>query len=504
MKYRAVLVAWMLPVIALAQTVTFEKADYKALGIYDTWEESPFRKGLLKGNYAIVDNFLTDEEEILGMAPNTSRKILAVQRSRFGSNTFGVRIDLNEPFELTPQTKYLHVMVNRPYHGRVMVVGLGKRRDRAGQSPETEQFWAMSTTAIAANKWQDVVLPIKGNGGIDIFSLVVVPDCESPHNETEDRICYIDNIEVNDVPTSKFVYGYYPVGVGKEQIHIRDDRRLSGISLNGSSDGSQSVTVPSAIKTVYVDMTDKEFTARAGEKVTPVFGYMGSWMHGYVYIDRDNDGKFDCRMNDDHTPAKGSDLMTFSFYGEGEDGYNSIGTRLTKDKSNVLNPPAFTIPVGLKNGYYRMRYKVDWNCIDPKGAMKPDNSILGNGGGMIDIRLNIHGDYCNVNDANRNGEVLAADGSKLVKYQAPFGRPFTIVMNPEKGFEYAGIIVKHGYNLSGDSIVRENVQWKSVRFDRKMFNEANEFTIPAACMNGDVEIEGLFVEEGTYVQPEEP
>ena len=161
-----------LPLASTAQTITFEDEaqDFKQLGIYDTWEASPFRTGALKGNYAVIDNHLTTVEDDLGIAPNDSKKILAVQRSRFGSNTFGVRVDLNETFELTPQTQYLHVMVNRPYSGRVMVVGLGKRQDRAGQSPETEQFWAMSTTNIGAGKWQDVVLPFKGNGGIDIYS----------------------------------------------------------------------------------------------------------------------------------------------------------------------------------------------------------------------------------------------------------------------------------------------------------------------------------------------
>jgi hypothetical protein len=191
MKYRNIfaLAALALPMVAFAQTkITFESQDYKSIGVYDTWEASPFRTGDLKGNYDVIDNHLQYVDEQLGEAPNASSKILAVQRSRFGSNTFGVRIDLNETFKLTPTTKYVHVMVYRPYGGRVMVVGLGKRTERLDQSPEAEQFWAMSTTNIGADKWQDVVLPIKGNGGIDIYSLVVVPDCESPHNYTEDAI----------------------------------------------------------------------------------------------------------------------------------------------------------------------------------------------------------------------------------------------------------------------------------------------------------------------------
>lgn len=495
--------AMLLPVVTMAQTsITFDTEDYKSLGIYDTWEASPFRTGTLKGNYAVIDNHLNYVDEQFEYAPNGSEKILAVQRSRFGSNTFGVRVDLNETFELTTTTKYIHVMVYRPYGGRVMVVGLGKRRERHDQSPETEQFWALSTTNIGPDKWQDVVLPIKGNGGIDIYSLVVVPDCESPHNYTEDAVCYIDNIEVNDNPQSKFVYGYYPVNFEKSQLYTRDDRHLNSISLK-SADGLQSASAPSSPKTVYVDLTEKIFNARAGETVTPTFSYTGSWMQGYVYIDRGNDGKFNATM-DGLNIAEGSDVMAFSFYGaeNNDSGVNSAGATITGAARNVLNPPAFTIPADLPNGFYRMRYKVDWNCIDAGGNIDTANPIIGNGGGIIDIRLNIHGETVNVNDANRNGEVLSAvDGERLVTYQAPFGKDFRIRMNPENGFEYSGVIVKYGYNLQGDSVQHDNIQWQSIFFERQQFDENNEIVIPAEYMIGDIEIEGLFIEDGTYVPP---
>ena len=500
MKYRNIfaLAALALPMVAFAQTkITFESQDYKSIGVYDTWEASPFRTGDLKGNYDVIDNHLQYVDEQLGEAPNASSKILAVQRSRFGSNTFGVRIDLNETFELTPTTKYVHVMVYRPYGGRVMVVGLGKRTERLDQSPEAEQFWAMSTTNIGADKWQDVVLPIKGNGGIDIYSLVVVPDCESPHNYTEDAICYIDNIEVNNDPQSKFVYGYYPIAFDKGQTYTRNDRFVNSVGLV-SGDGTQMVQSPTSPKTVYVDNTAKAVFARAGESVTPKFNYSGSWMHGYVYIDRDNNGKFDAKMNDDNTIAEGSDVMAYSFY----EGKNSTGASVSNQ--NVLAPPAFTIPADLAEGYYRMRFKVDWDDIDPAGCIDQSNSIIANGGGIIDVMLNVHGDNAYVNDANRNGKVVAAaDGADLVKYATPFGQDFKIKMVPENGFEYSGIIVKYGYNLSGDSIVRDNVQWQKVHFERQLFDEEDCITIPGSYICGDVEIEGLFIEEGTYV-PEEP
>lgn len=198
MRYPILLLALGLSMTAGAQTLQFESRDYKNLGVYDTWEASPFRTGQLKGNLGIVNNPSKNEA-------NPSSRVLAIQRSRYGSNTFGARIDLNEPFELTPTAKYIHLQVHRPYGGRVMVVGLGKRTDRPAQPTDTEQFWAMTTADIAPDSWQAVSLPIKGAGGIEIHSLVVVPDCESPHDYATDAICYIDNVLVSNDSQSPYL-----------------------------------------------------------------------------------------------------------------------------------------------------------------------------------------------------------------------------------------------------------------------------------------------------------
>ena len=496
------------PMLAGAQTeITFENQDYKAIGVYDTWEESPFRKGVLNGNYAVIENHLKYVDDQLGVEPNASSKILAIQRSRFGSNTFGVRVDLNETFELTPTVKYVHVKVYRPYGGRVMVVGLGKRRERLDQSKEAEQFWAMSTKNVAANRWEDVVLPIKGNGGIDIYSLVVVPDCESPHNYTEDAICYVDDIKVNNDPTTELVYGYYQTSMSEDQLYTRTDRHLSAVKLQPNGGSVQTVTAPTSPKTVYVNMTSDCMLAKPGETVTPSVAYSGSWMHAYAYIDYNNDGKFTPKVNGNLSIEEGSDLVSFSFYGgnDNDNGKNSAGTSISGNGRNTLTMPAFTIPANTKPGMYRMRYKVDWNSIDPAGSIDQSNPIIGNGGGIIDVMLNIHNDEVSVNDANRNGEVLSAvDNERLVTYKAPFGKDFKIKMNPENGFEYSGAIVKCGYNLQGDSIVHDNVQWKKIFFERQEFDAEDCIVIPAEYMCGDVEVEGLFIEEGTYVKPEKP
>lgn len=140
--------------------IDFENQDYQAIGVYDTWLKSPFRShdgqpAALQGNVQVVSNIDKNYDDVLKSTPNASDKVLGFQRSRYGSNTFGARIDLKQPFALTKETKYVHVMIHKPKAGRTMLIGLGKRTDRPGQSADTEQFWEFSTKEIEPNKWVD-------------------------------------------------------------------------------------------------------------------------------------------------------------------------------------------------------------------------------------------------------------------------------------------------------------------------------------------------------------
>ena len=494
-KYIGLCGVAMLSVAAQAQTIaTFETEDYKQLGVYDTWVGSPFRTGDLEGNVAVLDNHLKDSES------NGTSKILGVQRSRFGSNTFGVRIDLKETFELTPTAKYVHVMIHKPTEGRVMLIGLGKRQDRPEQSAEVEQFWAYPANDVKVGEWFDAVFSIKGNGGIDIHSLVLVPDCEAPHGMTEDFVAYVDEIEITNNIKPRFGLGYYPVNYAMEADWGRSDRKINGVKLQSSS-GAQTISIPSSELKGYNKRFETVFKAKAGESVTPSFVYEGTWMHGFVYLDRGNDGEFSAAVDGSNNLDRSTDLVAYSYYKADGTSYgkNSAGTTIYEWNSgnNVLNPPGFTVPSDLTPGIYRMRYKVDWNDIDPGGSVKAGNHILDNGGGVVDVLLNVHGDEVTVNQDNRNGAVLlASTGEPIDNEVVPFGQPLKIKMQPSNGFEYNGIRVRHGYNLSGDSLIKDNPQFRDTYYLVDQFAADNTFTIPGDCIDGDVLIEGLFVEAG--------
>ena len=467
----------VLPLAAFAEVnVTFETDDYAAVGVYDWWEASPFRTGVLKGNCKVVDNpFLADES-----AGNTTAKVLGFQRSRHGSNMFGARIDLKEDqrFVLTPTAQYVHVMMYKPVESRSMIIGLGRHNEKTAgyeetwknQSPEAVQFTALANSKAPVGQWADVVFPVKGAGNIDIYSLVVVVDCESAHNRTEDFVAYIDDVTVNGSSAPRVaLVGDYPVCVERTQQFTRTDRAFTQVTLKSTA--GQYVKKQTK-KNVLTEAFDTFIPVQSGETFTVKAGYTGNGMHSFVYIDLNNNGKFD-----------ESELVASD----------------TKSGSGSRTTHSITLPADLASGIYRLRTKVDWQSTDPAGNSSADNHILQNGGGMIDVLLNVYSPErttVSVSNFQRNGVVVLEDGTKIDNYAHPQFTELKVKAVPEKGFDYEGIRITHGYNFSGDSLVHSNPQYITYAVPRKRFAEDDTYTIPASYFDADVLIEGLMVEEG--------
>ena len=179
----------------------------------------------------------------------------------------------------------------------------------------------------------------------------------------------------------------YTVNFDKTATHSRNDRVLSGFSLQQTGKDKQTVNV-FASRAAYEDHTSSVFNVEAGSELTASFNYSGQWMNGYIYIDRDNDGEFSYKEG--QWDQAGTDLVAYSFYStlanpkvNDGNGYNSTGASVSgNDRSNV-NPPSFTAPT--EPGTYRIRFKIDWNCILPGGS----SDILSDGGGVWDATLNV-------------------------------------------------------------------------------------------------------------------
>ena len=179
----------------------------------------------------------------------------------------------------------------------------------------------------------------------------------------------------------------YTVNFDKTAYHSRNDRVLSSFSLQQTGKDKQTVNV-FASKAAYEDHTSSVFNVEAGSELTASFNYSGQWMNGYIYIDRDNDGEFSYKEG--QWDQAGTDLVAYSFYttlanpkvNDGN-GYNSTGASVSGDDRSNVNPPSFTAPT--EPGTYRIRFKIDWNCILPGGS----SDILSDGGGVWDATLKV-------------------------------------------------------------------------------------------------------------------
>lgn len=167
----------------------------------------------------------------------------------------------------------------------------------------------------------------------------------------------------------------------------------------------------------YEDLTAQSFTVTPGAEVTPAIGYVGEWMHGYVYVDLNNDKQFS--FNADSDDQTGTEVVSYSFYSasNGSTGLNSKGETVSNN-CNVNPLPSFTAP--MEEGTYRIRFKVDWNSVDAGGCVIANNNILNNGGGIYDATLVVKDGTVGIDSINAeaaNAELFTVDGVKISKLQ---------------------------------------------------------------------------------------
>ena len=183
---------------------------------------------------------------------------------------------------------------------------------------------------------------------------------------------------------------YEPRNIGNK---TRNDRNINSVSLSSDFHGASSYALTAADKGLdYVNLASVAepvyFVVAPGETVTATVDAAGSWVHFYVFIDKEGDGFTAGVAEDGYTPT--GDLVAYSFYNNNsssdESGWNSIGNVITGNNRNKPSIPAFTAPEEL--GTYRMRIKQDWCSIDPQGdADGKFGDFKQNGGVIVDVLL---------------------------------------------------------------------------------------------------------------------
>ncbi|MCC8072449.1 MAG: glycoside hydrolase family 16 protein [Bacteroidales bacterium] len=216
-------------------------------------------------------------------------------------------------------------------------------------------------------------------------------------------------------------------------------RYTISISLNGGADGDQTLDVDQLSNMeLYQNMLTRCFTARPGETLQPEITLSSKYMHGYVYIDYDNDGQFAYGVEEEGQPSEGSEVVAYSYY----NGRNSLGKR---GNTTLMKIPEFTLPEDIAPGVYRMRYKVDYDCIDPAGSTTEGDLITDNGGAIIDLALYVHNadETATITLNAQNGTLLQEDGSPLPT-ELPICTPLTLAKCPDEGYALRSVTVTYG------------------------------------------------------------
>lgn len=177
----------------------------------------------------------------------------------------------------------------------------------------------------------------------------------------------------------------YKTNFDKKAKATGTDRKITKITFKAGTGEKREIAISHT--TPYLDMTSTVLTCEPGEEISSSIVFNGSWMHGYVYIDADKDQKFS--FNDGSNDQTGTELYSYAYY----KGKNSKGQSVDQDFKGTINNPTFTAPT--TPGTYCIRFKLDWDNIDPAGSIGADgtctgkNGILDNRGGIIDMTLKV-------------------------------------------------------------------------------------------------------------------
>ena len=205
----------------------------------------------------------------------------------------------------------------------------------------------------------------------------------------------------------------YPINFDKSYTGGAD-RAVTQIVFATANGEAQNLNIEDSQRSNrYLDLTNsegKELTCTPGEEINVTIKFNGVWMHGYVYIDLNNDQKFSFKEGD--TDQSGTDLVSFFFYSgdfnNAESGVNSLGEAISGASRNPggnIPCPKFNAP---EEGSYRIRFKVDWNSVDAGGQLAADgtptgsNGILANRGTIIDATLNVVANETSISSVGAN------------------------------------------------------------------------------------------------------
>ena len=379
----------------LAGTFTVKVNGYESMYTYNLYygvEAPEVVTEVANNNYTsnlrIIDQTSEDENTYLFQTDEASVNII-----KYSDHTYKItlrNITLNEK---TSDLVFTGAEVDSDEGGAVVT---DETMVRATADAETQNF--LGGAVVAQFMWQDVsATEIRMSFVLEGTTLSLAGE----FNYEE---------ETPDQPKDD-----YAINFDKDAKQNHSSRYSTSVSLQQTGKDKQTIEFGKTMNG-YEDLTTgtEKFTVEAGSEVTPSIGYVGEWMHGYVYIDLDNNKQFS--FNADGADQTGTEVVSYSYYKD----QNSKGESASSN-CNVNPMPAFTAPT--TPGTYRIRFKVDWDNIDAGGSVATGNSILNNGGGIYDATLEVVEPVTdgistiNAEVANGEAQLFTVDGVQIAKLQ---------------------------------------------------------------------------------------
>ena len=377
----------------LAGTFTVKVNGYESMYTYNLYygvEAPEVVTEVANNNYTsnlrIIDQTSEDENTYLFQTDEASVNII-----KYSDNTYKItlrNITLNEQ---TSDLVFTGAEVDSDEGGAVVT---DETMVQATADAETQNF--LGGAVVAQFMWQDVsATEIRMSFVLEGTTLSLAGE----FNYEE---------ETPDQPKDD-----YAINFDKDAKQNHESRYSTSVSLQQTGKDKQTIEFGKTMDG-YEDLTADKFTVEAGSEVTPSIGYVGEWMHGYVYIDLNNDKQFS--FNADGADQTGTEVVSYSYYKD----QNSKGEAVASS-CNVNPMPAFTAPT--TPGTYRIRFKVDWDNIDAGGSVATGNSILNNGGGIYDATLEVIEKVVdgistiNAEVANGEAQLFTVDGVQIAKLQ---------------------------------------------------------------------------------------
>lgn len=272
---------------------------------------------------------------------------------------------------------------------------------------------------------------------------------------------------------------------GTNQTATNPPRYLTGVRVSAGVFPEQTLNVgQQAGGPLYVDKTTQCIVLTAGATTKIDFNWAGNWLNSYVYLDRGNDGSFDATLSDAGVPAEGSDIMSFSNLaninsagGEAVDNRNILG--------NTMVLPEFNVPE-LAPGLYRMRFKVDYNNIDPGGSPAGNDGLncATRGGTIADAMALIVKPLASVADLKTeavHGTITVTDSDDHI----------TITATPDEGFTFTGLEVINAFDVPSGYTLADPAACAAV----KVAADGNSATVAKSGLTASSLIRAIFEHE---------